>query len=245
MLHEASVPSELFNREFALQTLKQLEGSSMQVPPAYSAISVEGVRAYSRARAGEKVELKPRPIEVFKAELVRLEFDEALRKGNSQVSTETLEKLSWLVNFEVSKGTYIRALARDLGRSLGSAAHLSALMRSCSGNVSLSDCVSLEDLEAQGASLLETHKLDPARALGLPTVVLDASTAADVACGKRPSLKKLNSLMSETGLVFDDLTEGAKLSLVYENKLVGIWRRQGFSLVCDTNFPVGIEGVQL
>ena len=112
-------------------------GPQLQVPPAFSAISVNGVRAYKSAREGNAVDLPPRPVEVYAADLIA-------------VSGEG-ETCVWTVAFSVSKGTYIRALARDLGRACDSAAHISALRRTASGVVSIGACHAVEELSAESA----------------------------------------------------------------------------------------------
>ena len=97
-----AVANELCDPAYAREHLAAMLGPQMQVPPAFSAISVNGVRAYKSAREGNAVDLPPRPVEVYAADLIAVGGE-----GDSCV---------WTVAFSVSKGTYIRALARDLGR---------------------------------------------------------------------------------------------------------------------------------
>ncbi len=111
------VAPELRDLAYARERLAAMLGPQMQVPPAFSAISVNGVRAYKSAREGNAVDLPPRPVEVYAADLIAVGGE-----GDTCV---------WTVAFSVSKGTYIRALARDLGRACDSAAHISALLRCC------------------------------------------------------------------------------------------------------------------
>ena len=118
-----AVANELRDPAYARERLAALLGPQMQVPPAFSAISVNGVRAYKSAREGNAVDLPPRPVEVYAADLIAVGGE-----GDTCV---------WTVAFSVSKGTYIRALARDLGRACESAAHISALRRTASGVVSI------------------------------------------------------------------------------------------------------------
>ena len=134
---EAAVPAEVGDADFAREVLAGMHGVQDQVPPAFSAISVEGVRSYRRARAGEEVALPPRRIEVIDALLLGVG---AGPRGPV-----------WTVAFTVSKGTYIRALARDLGRRVGSAAHLTALRRTASGSIGLGQCLALDAVEPAGA----------------------------------------------------------------------------------------------
>ena len=106
-------------------------GTIEQIPPRFSAIKIDGERAYDLARDGETVELKPRAVEIYRLELVDMpDPDHAVLAA------------------ECGKGTYVRSLARDLGRALGALGHVSALRRSRVGPFSEADMISLERLEA-------------------------------------------------------------------------------------------------
>lgn len=230
IIKTAPIPAWAQEPAKAQETLNKLLGASMQVPPAYSAISVDGVRAYARARAGQEVELEARPVTIYAAELIALE------------GSLGAQDLSWLCSFEVSKGCYIRSIARDLGKLCGSAAHLSALTRTSSGTISLKDCVSLDDLETKGASHVGETLLDPIVALGVPAYGLNAHELADAACGKR---LRFSAAQLISDLSSPALEDGRLVGLVSDHKLFGIWELQGEYLVCSTNFPSGIEGVRL
>jgi tRNA pseudouridine55 synthase len=106
-------------------------GTIQQVPPRFSAIKVEGERAYDLAREGEKVELAARPVEIGRLELI-----------------ETPDPDHAVLEAECGKGTYVRSLARDMGRQLGSFGHVSALRRVAAGPFGEETMISLEDLEA-------------------------------------------------------------------------------------------------
>ncbi|MFR7669572.1 MAG: tRNA pseudouridine(55) synthase TruB [Collinsella sp.] len=149
------VAPELHDLTYAREQLAAMLGPQLQVPPAFSAISVNGVRAYKSAREGNAVELPPRPVEVYAADLIAVGGE-----GDTCV---------WTVAFSVSKGTYIRALARDLGRACDSAAHISALRRTASGVVSIGACHAVEELSAETAA---GFALDPIAALGATRVDL-------------------------------------------------------------------------
>ncbi|MCL2332142.1 MAG: tRNA pseudouridine(55) synthase TruB [Actinomycetia bacterium] len=123
--------SELFDPVVAQALLDRFLGRQEQLPPRFSALKVAGVAAYKAARKGRDLDLQPRSIEVFAARL--LSCDACAR--------------SWTVDFQVSKGTYIRALARDIGLAAGTHAHLSALRRTRSGDLSLSDAHTLQEIE--------------------------------------------------------------------------------------------------
>jgi tRNA pseudouridine55 synthase len=112
--------------------LGPLRGEIMQVPSAVSAIKVNGVRSYHRVRSGEEVELAPRPVTVSRLDVL------AVRRAGAHVDLD--------VDVACSSGTYIRALARDLGRALGVGGHLTALRRTAVGEFTLAEAVTLEDL---------------------------------------------------------------------------------------------------
>jgi tRNA pseudouridine55 synthase len=107
---------------------KGLTGMISQVPPAFSAIQVNGQRAYMAARQGEELKLEPRQVEVFKFEITEIAMP--------------------IVHFEIvcSKGTYIRALARDFGKVLNNGAYLGSLCRTQIGDFKLSDAWQLEEI---------------------------------------------------------------------------------------------------
>jgi tRNA pseudouridine55 synthase len=111
--------------------LPSYTGSIQQVPPRYSAIKVDGERAYDLARDGEQVELAPRQVEIGRLELVNVpDGDHAVLEA------------------ECGKGTYVRSLARDIGRALGCFGHVSALRRPAVGPFDEETMISLEQLEA-------------------------------------------------------------------------------------------------
>ncbi len=124
-------PTEHITEELIRQTLPRFTGSIEQVPPAYSACKVDGRRSYKMARKGEEPKLKPKTLVVGEMEL--LAFDAA--------------KMQFSLRIVCSKGTYIRALARDMGQALGSGAHLTALRRTRVGSVRVEQCMRVEDFD--------------------------------------------------------------------------------------------------
>ncbi len=218
----AEVPDELLDGR-ASPRVEALVGWHDQVPPQYSAVSVNGRRAYDAARAGERVELKARRVRIYEAALIGVD-----RRARS-----------WEVRLDVSKGTYVRSIARDLGRELGCLAHVRELTRTFAGPVTLADCVSLAELEAGGAALVRERCLDPARALGLPARELSLDELADVANGRR-----IAPGTARCGVVSREPAQGEHVALTLCGGLAGIWRRDGRYLVCETNFPQAIEGVR-
>lgn len=122
---DATYPTEHITRPLIEQTLTQFTGRIEQVPPAFSACMVDGKRAYELARKGEEVELKPKVLVIDEIELLEC----------------NLEVPEIKIRVVCSKGTYIRALARDIGQALGSGAHLTALERTRVGDVRIEECL--------------------------------------------------------------------------------------------------------
>lgn len=127
---DAVYPTEHITRELVEDVLKQFVGTIEQVPPVFSACKIEGKRAYELARNGEEVPLKAKTLVIDEIELLSCELP--------------VIKIRVVCN----KGTYIRALARDIGIALHSGAHLIALERTRVGDVTLDQCMSPEDIDA-------------------------------------------------------------------------------------------------
>jgi len=164
IVREAPVSAETADTDYARGVLEGLLGESLQQPPAYSAIKVGGTTAHRAARSGAPLELAKRPITVEAAELLSIESDPT----------------RWDVAFIVSKGTYIRSLARDIGEAVGSAAHLSALRRTASGPLDLADAHSLDDVVAAAESgALGALWADPVAALGVPAMGVEPAAITD------------------------------------------------------------------
>ena len=129
---DKTYPTEHITKELIEEVLPQFQGRIEQVPPAFSACKVDGHRAYKLARKGKEVELKPKVLVIDEMELVK--FD--------------AEQMQLTLRIVCSKGTYIRALARDIGQALNSGAHLIGLRRTRIGNIRVEDCMQIEDFEA-------------------------------------------------------------------------------------------------
>lgn len=121
---DAYYPVEHITEDLVRETLDTFVGTIEQVPPAFSACMVDGVRAYELARKGREVELKPKTLVIDEIELLSCNLPDIT------------------IRVVCSKGTYIRALARDIGAALHSGAHLTALRRTRVGDVRVEDCVS-------------------------------------------------------------------------------------------------------
>ena len=123
---DATYPTDHITKELVEETLTRFTGEIEQVPPAFSACKVDGKRAYKMARKGQEVELKAKLLVIDEIEL--LEYSPT----------------SIVVRVVCSKGTYIRALARDIGQALNSGGHLTALRRTRVGNISIGQCMAVE-----------------------------------------------------------------------------------------------------
>ncbi|MBO5703277.1 MAG: tRNA pseudouridine(55) synthase TruB [Bacteroidaceae bacterium] len=129
---DAYYPTEHITEQLVRETLTTFVGEIMQVPPVFSAVKVDGKRAYDLARKGKDVELKAKPLRIDEIELLACD----------------LQQQEITIRVVCSKGTYIRALARDIGEALQSGAHLTALRRTRVGEVTVDQCfASVEDFE--------------------------------------------------------------------------------------------------
>ncbi len=156
----------------AIETgVQALTGAIQQVPSAVSAIKVDGQRAYARVRAGEQVELAPRTVTISRFEVLAVHAGLA---GDTPVQDVDVE-------VDCSSGTYVRALARDLGAALGVGGHLVALRRLRVGPYHLAQAVSLERMAETG----ELLSLEAAARVGFPVRELTGAEAAKLSHGQR------------------------------------------------------------
>lgn len=215
------VQPHLLDESYARTFVENLRGSHEQLPPQYSAIKVNGQRAYDAARKGGHVDLEFRTIQIHEARLFNvLEDEEGL--------------LCWDVEFYVSKGTYIRSLARDIGRIVGTPAHLRSLCRISAGGIDLEDAVTLDTLQ----NLKTSAALDPVAALGFRYAFVDeyerfvvsgnALREEQVSLMSPISLKRGYSSCSCMGgnvIESDELPfDGEVISLVVGNRLKALYR---------------------
>ncbi len=160
ILITASVSPNCKSIDFAQSYIEGLVGDHSQVPPVYSAIKVNGQKSYAAARKGNIIDLAPREFSIYSSKLNEVTvFD-----PGSIVATRCSEQnpVEWDVEMAVSKGTYMRAIARDIGKELHSAAHVSFLERTRIGNIALEECVTLEELEKDFSHAV----IDPLRLIG-------------------------------------------------------------------------------
>ncbi|MCY7388620.1 MAG: tRNA pseudouridine(55) synthase TruB [Burkholderiales bacterium] len=161
--------------------LARFAGTQTQIPPMHSALKQGGVPLYKLARQGLEVERAPREINVTKLRAVSLEGDELV------------------IDTVVTKGTYIRVLAEDIGEALGCGAHLTALRRTATGGFGLEQAVTLETLDGmdivqRDAKLLPADSL----AMALPEIHLDAITAKALQNGQTPRIASLSMPLRDT-----------------------------------------------
>ena len=137
---DQTYPTAHITETLVREVLNKFLGRIEQVPPAFSACKIDGKRAYDLARRGKEVELKPKVLVIDEIEL--LDFNQ--------------EKMQATIRVVCSKGTYIRALARDIGQALDSGAHLIALRRTRVGDVRVENCMKVEDF----ADWLDKQQID-------------------------------------------------------------------------------------
>jgi len=176
-LREGELFSEIEDAAFATHVLGGMLGEMQQLPPAYSAIKKDGIKAYKAARAGAPLALEPRLVALYEADVL------------------ATSKNYWDVKLVVSKGFYVRSFARDLGRQLDSAAHLGALRRTASGSVTIE--------QASALPLSEPTFIDPVPALGLPVYEVDAAEAAAISNGKTLMLATQQTQSNLISIVHD------------------------------------------
>ncbi|WP_172136695.1 tRNA pseudouridine(55) synthase TruB [Adlercreutzia sp. ZJ473] len=241
VIRTSPVPDEVLDPFFAASFVSSLVGASKQLPPVYSAIKVNGRKACDEARRGNIISMEPRDIEVYAAEL------------RGVYGADASEPPAWEIAFHVSKGTYIRSLARDIGAALGCAAHVGSLRRTSVGNLTLDECVSLETLAEVGTRAA----LDPVRLLGLRFAFADAAVERAVANGNQlpkdalalcerrfgPSALEMCACTAGVRESCEDVRPGELVAVVAGNKLAGIYEYDGASRRYKTRcvFQTGVS----
>ncbi|MGO3278448.1 MAG: tRNA pseudouridine(55) synthase TruB [Brevibacterium aurantiacum] len=186
---EASALSAVTDTRIA-QGVSALTGPIDQVPSAVSAIKVNGQRSYARVRAGEEVELKARRVEISRFSILDTRY--SVSEGHIDVDVEV----------DCSSGTYVRALARDLGGNLGVYGHLTALRRTRVGAFGIADAVTIpEDLDTAAPAL--TSLAEVARTL-LPSVHVDADEAKALMQGKTVTTDRSPQESGEVVVICDE-----------------------------------------
>lgn len=193
--------------------LEHFIGKQDQIPPMYSAIKKDGVRLYALAREGKTVELEPRSIEVYDIKLI-----------------SPLENNEFVIETHVSKGTYIRSLARDIGEYLGCGATLTALERTYTGGFGIEECVALDDLNREN---VESYLLDEEKAVSsFKEVSVTEKQATRFCNGGQLGFDRLKSCGFENGEL---------LRVKFGDKLLGIGiadtEKQWVAIKCILNYP--------
>lgn len=178
--------------ETLLEALDQFRGEQTQIPPKYSAIKIQGRKLYDYARKGEEIDIQPRKVTIHFLEV--LEFEYPILQ----------------IKLKVSKGTYIRSIARDLGFKLGIGAHLTKLVRTEQGKFSLLNATTFENLDEQ--KILDLDQVFSE----MSCIEISSSQLKDLEHGRRPSFKN-----SKTGLV----------ALKHSNKIAGLARIDNGELI--------------
>ena len=127
---DAFYPTEHITEDKVLEVLRKFQGTVMQVPPVFSAVKVDGRRAYDYARKGKDVKIEAKPVEISGIELLEYSMPEIR------------------IRVVCGKGTYIRSLARDIGEALGSGAYLTSLRRTRVGGIRVEDCMTFPAFKA-------------------------------------------------------------------------------------------------
>lgn len=224
------IDAEEVTREMA-----RLTGNIEQVPSSVSAIKVGGKRAYDLVREGKPATLKARPVTVSKFEIVGQPRWARITGGENLGDVMDTDVLDVDVIAEVSSGTYIRALARDLGEALGTGAHLTALRRTRGGPFPVERCTPLEELErlAEAGEELPLLSLsDSARTL-FPVLTVSSEAARRFVHGTAPAISEVEQVVSSDE---EARREGAIYAVVERgsNTVLG--------LVAETD---GVEGSRL
>ena len=157
---DATYPISHINRKMVENVLKRFIGSIEQVPPTFSAVKIDGKRAYKMARKGNGVELKAKTLVIDDIELMSYDIDDSrpgIKPKAINIKTMTAEEAAFIsdmtlqptitIRIVCSKGTYIRALARDIGVALGSGAYLAGLTRTRVGDYTLQDALDISTFE--------------------------------------------------------------------------------------------------
>ena len=189
-------------REAIEAALPHFVGTVMQRPPIYSALKIAGERAYDLAREGAAVTLAPRPVAI----------DELRLLGLPDPDHAAFAAL-------VGRGTYIRALARDLGEALGSCAHVVELCRRSVGRFRLEQAISLDNLAALGHSAAASEYLLPIETAldDIPALALTEAEAHALRCGQT-----VTPLRSSDRVRIDQIGDGATVCAMSEGKLVAL-----------------------
>ena len=166
----AACDTSFLTEEMITGALLSMKGKQLQIPPRYSALKVNGVRASDRVRNGEQIELSPRAIEIYSID----------------IKSVNLADMTVRAEIFCSKGTYIRSIARDLGEKLSVGAHLAFLRRTVSGKFSVNDAIKPDEFGEAFSSGRTSFIVSMESAVeGMPSVSLGAELSVKVKNGLR------------------------------------------------------------
>ena len=188
--------------------MAKLRGDILQVPAAVSAIKINGVRSYRRVRAGQSVELSERPVTIRRFELL----------GRRELEVDGIGCVDLSVVVECSSGTYIRALARDLGAALGVGGHLTSLRRTRVGTFTLDEAQTLEEAERE----LRIVPLDRVVRSSFATLTVNETQAGQIRNGRRLA-----------GVILPD---GTTALLDEAGHFLALYRQEGSDAVAEAVF---------
>lgn len=195
--------------------LARFTGSYMQYPPMYSAIKKDGVPLYKLARRGETAEIEPRKVNIYSLNLLQ------------PLDSENI----FQIDVKVSKGTYIRSLAEDIGTFLGCGATLTALCRTSSAGFTLDDCVQLDDINPD--NITDFLLSEEVAVKHLTEVFVTEKQAVRFSNGGQLSFERLKNV---------NFTDGELVRVKYKNSFLGIGRadfeKKQLAVKCVINYPV-------
>lgn len=219
--------------EDIVRMLPEFIGDIWQTPPAYSAIKIDGKRAYDRARAGEEVKMEPRRVHVYALKLLShdskqpetVNEEPALREGRlynfcGVKARPVRETISTSLEMECGKGTYVRSVAQDLGRKLGSLGYVTMLRRAQVGKFHESAAISLENLESLGHTPALTEWVKPVESM------LDDILAIEVDSRQTQMIRNGQKLLISNPLAVPGKA-GEKAALMSAGKLIALAELDG------------------
>lgn len=197
--------------------LRHFCGKYSQLPPMYSALKKDGIRLYKLAREGKAVQISPREVEIFEIRLL------------SGIDGEN----KFSVDVHVSKGTYIRALARDIGEFLGCGATLSGLKRTYAGGFHIEECTDLEKLNAE--NITDYLKNEELAVRHFREIEVTEKQAVRFCNGGQLSFERLKT---------ENISDKELFRIKYGGRLIGIGRadceKAQVGIKCIINYPEGV-----
>lgn len=246
------IPDCLYSESYARDVVASLKGAGKQLPPVYSAVKVGGQKSYDAARKGRIIDLKPRDFEVFSARFDALEEASANTLLQHALETDRMVPI-WRVTMEVSGGTYMRSIARDLGKRFGCGAFVSRLERVALDSLSLDLCATLDQFELDP----RCAQIDPLQLLDMRyAFVRDPGAIAAIENGNAlpAGAIALNAALPSfthdeyccTTQVFpspDPCFDGEVVVLLVDNRIKALYKydESAGRFAAQCVFPIGVE----